>query len=225
MRRALAVFAHPDDESFGLGGVLGALVDGGVQVSGLCFTHGEASTLGTGSVLGDVRSEELALAAAVLGLTECRLLDYPDGALAAVPLDLLTTHVVEDARRVQADVLVVFDDGGVTGHPDHQRATDAALAAADELDLAVLAWAVADDVAGALNAEFGTTFRGRGGEDIDRRIAVDRERQRAAVACHHSQATTNAVLWRRLELSGHSDPVRWLRSRSVLPVVRNASDA
>lgn len=44
VRRALAVVAHPDDESFGLGAVLGYLVHNGAEVSVLCFTRGEAST-------------------------------------------------------------------------------------------------------------------------------------------------------------------------------------
>ena len=38
--RALAVIAHPDDESFGLGAVLAALVEAGVGVPVLCLTHG-----------------------------------------------------------------------------------------------------------------------------------------------------------------------------------------
>jgi len=41
----LVVCAHPDDESFGLGGVLHTVADAGSRLSVLCFTHGEASTL------------------------------------------------------------------------------------------------------------------------------------------------------------------------------------
>ena len=58
---ALAVYAHPDDDTFGLGAVLGALVDAGTAVGGLCFTRGEASTLGgRPDDLGAVRAAELA---------------------------------------------------------------------------------------------------------------------------------------------------------------------
>src|SRR6266571_6027002 len=41
----LAVVAHPDDESFGLGAVLAAFVDAGARVAVLCLTHGELSTV------------------------------------------------------------------------------------------------------------------------------------------------------------------------------------
>lgn len=52
---ALVVIAHPDDESFGLGAVLHALVTAGTPVDVLCFTHGEASTLGAATDLGKMR--------------------------------------------------------------------------------------------------------------------------------------------------------------------------
>jgi LmbE family N-acetylglucosaminyl deacetylase len=160
---ALAVCAHPDDETFGLGAVLAALVDGGAAVEALCFTRGDASTLGQPRdlhPLADARATELAGAAQVLGLLGHELLAYPDGHLAGIPVAELAAHVVTAARRQGTDLLVVFDEGGVTGHPDHQRATDAALAAAHRLDLGVLAWAVREPVAAALNAELGTGFRG-----------------------------------------------------------------
>ncbi len=44
-RSVLAVVAHPDDESFGLGAVIDALTSAGAAVHVLCFTRGEASTL------------------------------------------------------------------------------------------------------------------------------------------------------------------------------------
>lgn len=211
---ALAVCAHPDDETFGLGGVLAGLVDAGTAVDALCFTRGEASTLGpthNAAPLGDIRAAELDDAARVLGLRGHELLAYPDGRLAELPVAELAAHVVAEARRQGSELLVVFDEGGVTGHPDHHQATRAALAAADQLDLGVLAWAVREPVAAALNAELGTAFEGRCAVDIDLTIGVDRERQQRAISCHRSQATDNPVLRRRLELTGPTEPLRWLR--------------
>jgi N-acetylglucosamine malate deacetylase 2 len=211
---ALAVYAHPDDETFGLGGVLAALVDAGTAVEVLCFTRGEASTLGQPSdlaALGDVRAAELADAMRVLGLRGHELLAYPDGRLAEVPVGELASHVVAAARGQRSDLLLVFDDSGVTGHPDHQQATRAAVTAADHLDLPVIAWTVREPVAATLNTEFSTDFRGRCAVEIDLTITVDRDRQRRAIACHRSQSTDNSVLRRRLELTGPTEPLRWLR--------------
>jgi LmbE family N-acetylglucosaminyl deacetylase len=161
-----------------------------------------------------VRAEELACAARALGLDDHVLLDRPDGRLAEVPVDDLTAHVVEVATRRRADVLVVFDVTGITGHPDHQAATRAALAAAERLDLPVLAWSVPSPVAVVLNVEFGATFTGRSDLEIDVVLAADRVRQRRAIACHRSQSAHNPVLWRRLELSGGTESLLWLRRPS-----------
>jgi LmbE family N-acetylglucosaminyl deacetylase len=106
---------------------------------------------------------------------------------------------------------VAFDLGGITGHPDHVRATEAALAAAADLDLPVIGWAVPHAVANALNTELGTAFVGRGEHEIDCTVQVDRSRQWAAIAAHRSQSADNPVLRRRLQLLGDTEHVRMLR--------------
>jgi N-acetylglucosamine malate deacetylase 2 len=205
----LAVCAHPDDESFGLGAVLHQFVCAGAEVAVLCFTRGEASSLGRSDRdLSVVRRAELTEAAVALGIKTVALLDRPDGSLAEVALDELAGEVHTMAEESGADLILVFDEGGVTGHPDHRRATEAALAGAP--DVPVLAWTLPEAVSGALNAEFGTGFVGRGGGDIDLVVRVERVEQREAIACHTSQSNDNPVLWRRLELLGEEESLRWL---------------
>ena len=68
-----------------------------------------------------------------------------------------------------------------------------------------------EQVARTLNAEHGTSFVGRRDAEVDLVVAVDRHRQRQAIACHASQSVDNPVLWRRLELSDASESLRWLR--------------
>jgi LmbE family N-acetylglucosaminyl deacetylase len=127
VRSVLAVVAHPDDESFGLGAVLDLLAAVGAGVAVVCFTRGEASTFRADpGDLATVRPAEFTAAARVLGVTATRLLGYPDGGLSAVPLYELAVQVREMALEVAASHLVTFDVGGVTGHPDHARATGAA---------------------------------------------------------------------------------------------------
>ncbi len=212
LARVLAVCAHPDDESFGLGAVLAALAKAGTSSSVLCFTHGEASTLGQDAGdLRQVRAGELAAAAGVLGTVGTRLLDYPDGCLAGFPLRELAGHVHREVHLTGADELLVFDEGGITGHPDHCQATAAALSAAARDDLTVIAWAIPGHVAEALNAEFATAFTGRLPAEIDLTITVDRTAQLQAIACHASQSARNPVMWRRLELQGSTEHLRYLR--------------
>lgn len=212
----LAVCAHPDDESFGLGALLDRFVANGAEVAVLCFTRGEASTLGVGErALSELRREELTEAAAQLGIGRVELLDHPDGSLADEPFTQLANEVVEAATTAGADLLVVFDEGGVTGHPDHCRATEAALAGAP--DLPALGWTLPRRVADALNAQFGTGFVGRSHADIDLTVDVDRTRQERAIACHASQSGDNPVLRQRLMLLGGRESLRWLR-RPTVPV-------
>ncbi len=207
----LAVVAHPDDESFGLGAVVDGFVESGAAVSVLCFTHGEASTLhGVDGDLSQIRAAELANAAAVLGITSVRLMSYPDGGLSGLPVGELTDLVVEEATARGADGLLVFDASGVTGHADHVRATAAALVAGQQLGLGVLAWTLPNPVSAQLATEFGAGFTGHDPSDVDVVLPVRRGHQLEAVTCHPSQAVPGSVLWRRLELLGDVEHLRWL---------------
>lgn len=211
-RSVLAVVAHPDDESFGLGAVLAGFAEAGAQVSVLCLTRGEASSLqGVAGDLTELRNQELDEAAAALGLHKVELLTYPDGRLPEVDLDKLAAHVVTTARAVAAVGLIGFDLTGVTGHPDHAYATAAALRAADALGLPVLGWTVPTTVAKQLREEYGAPFDGHTETEIDIVMTVDRALQLKAVDCHPSQAVPGSILWRRLELLGDTEHLRWLR--------------
>jgi len=106
--------------------------------------------------------------------------------------------------------LLVFDSAGVTGHPDHMAATAAGLLAAEMLNLPVLGWTLPETVAAQLNQELGASFIGHPDQEIDLRVSLDRTRQRVASHAHKSQALPSSVLWRRLELLGDSESLRWL---------------
>ena len=202
-KRVLAVVAHPDDESFGLGALLDAFGRAGAEVHVLCLTRGEASTLG--DVPGDlaaVRDAELRSAAAALGITHASLCGHPDGGLAEVPDSVVRADVAGEVERVQPDGLVVFDPvAGVTGHADHAAASVAAVAVGESLGVPVLGWALPEVVAATLREEAGGGSGGdpRGGPPGG---APAPPRQLEAVRCHATQAVPGSVLWRRLELLG-----------------------
>ena len=209
--RVLVVVAHPDDETFGLGAIAGQFADAGGSVHVLCFTHGEASTLNHNDAeLHQERAAELRRAADELGLAGVTLLSYPDGQLAEAPPGELSAHVTRLADSLGADGLLAFDETGVTGHPDHQAATRAAQRAATAAGLPVLAWVLPEPVAGQLRAETGAPFAGQPADQIDLCVRVDRTRQRRAALLHASQISPTAVLWRRLQLQGECEHLRWL---------------
>ena len=210
-RRVLVVVAHPDDETFGLGAIAGQFADAGASVHVLCFTHGEASTLNHNDAeLHQERAAELRRAADELGLAGVTLLGYPDGHLAEAPAGELSAHVTRLADSLGADGLLAFDETGVTGHPDHQAATRAAQRAATAASLPLLAWVLAEPVADRLRAETGAAFAGQPPDQIDLCVRVDRTRQRRAALLHASQISPTAVLWRRLQLQGECEHLRWL---------------
>jgi len=208
----LAVVAHPDDESFGLGALLDAFARAGAGVEVLCLTHGEASTLhGAPGDLASLRGAELAAAADVLGVARAILKDHADGDLSDLPGAMLAAEVVAAADSSRADGLLVFDTAGVTGHPDHMAATAAGLLAAEMRNLPILGWTLPATVAAQLNQELGASFIGHQDQEIDLWVSVDRGRQRLASHAHTSQALPSSVLWRRLELLGDTESLRWLR--------------
>ena len=208
----LAVVAHPDDESFGLGAILDAFIRAGARVEVLCLTHGEASTLhGVPGELASLREAELAAAADALGVTHTTLHHHPDGELSELSPTGLATEVVAAAESARADGLLVFDTAGVNGHPDHVAATSVGLLAAETLNLPVLGWTLPETVGAQLNQEFGTSFTGHRDGEIDLHVTVDRARQHVASHAHASQALPGSVLWRRLELLGDTESLRWLR--------------
>jgi LmbE family N-acetylglucosaminyl deacetylase len=210
-RSALVVVAHPDDETFGLGALIAGLTASGTAVHVLCFTRGEASTLNENdSDLLAARARELRQAGSALGVASVTLLDYPDGRLASIPPAELAARVTRLAGCHRPDGLLVFDDTGITCHPDHQAATRAAVHAAGAAGLPVLAWVLPDAIAGRLREETGGPFAGQPAGRIDLCVRVDRAAQRRAALLHASQISPTAVLWRRLQLQGDCEQLRWL---------------
>lgn len=206
----LVVVAHPDDESFGMGAVIAHLLAHRAAVSVLCLTRGEASTVhGVEGELSELREVELRQAAAALGGARAELRAYPDGALREVPVEVLVGEIEGAADSCAAQALLIFDVAGVTGHPDHAAASRAAVAAATRRGLPVVAWTLPRRVADRLNEEFGASFTGHEPGDIDVVLPVDRSRQMTAIAAHASQAVPASVLWRRLELLGGAEHLRW----------------
>jgi LmbE family N-acetylglucosaminyl deacetylase len=119
-RRLLAVLAHPDDESFAIGGTLAKYGVAGVQVVLLTATRGEAARGGEDPVwVAAHREQELWKAVGVLGVKTLRILGYQDGHLARADRPLLMSRLVAILRELRPQAVVTFGPDGISGHPDH----------------------------------------------------------------------------------------------------------
>lgn len=144
----VTVFAHPDDETFSVGGSVAAAVDAGLQVAAVCATRGEVGeiadpSLATPETLGLVREAELRAACAELGVHDVRFLGYRDSGMEGTPEnadprafanatdDEVVGRIAAILRELRPAVVVTFEPGGVYGHPDHKKISRCATAAYD----------------------------------------------------------------------------------------------
>ncbi|HPH98550.1 MAG TPA: PIG-L family deacetylase [Anaerolineaceae bacterium] len=148
----MAILAHPDDETFGMGGTLALYARQGVETILVCATRGEAGEaeekyLRGYSSMGEMREAELRGAAEKLGLKKLIFLNYRDSgmpgavdnqhpqALINAPDDELAATFAALMREHGAQVVVTHDPIGGYGHPDHikiHRAVKKAFALARE---------------------------------------------------------------------------------------------
>jgi LmbE family N-acetylglucosaminyl deacetylase len=169
----LAVLAHPDDESFGLGGTLALYASKGYDTYYVCATRGEAGTVSAEYLNGfkdtaELRTNELMRAAKILGLKEVFFLDYRDSGMPGTEEnkhpDAQINHSIEEVagkvvkyiRELKPDVVLTFDPIGGYKHPDHIHIHKAT----------VLAFEKADDASfhpesGILSGDEGRLFKPR----------------------------------------------------------------
>lgn len=145
----LAVLAHPDDETFGMGGTLAFYARQGVLVHLVCATRGEVGEMDERLLegfhsIGERREYELRCAAETLGLAGVHFLDYRDSgmpgspenkhpqALVAQPVDEVAAKIRHYIRLLRPQVVVTFDPIGGYRHPDHIAVHNATVKAFDE---------------------------------------------------------------------------------------------
>lgn len=142
----LAVLAHPDDETFGMGGSLALYSSQGVDVHLVCATKGEEGDVSSDFMQGfnsiaERRESELMCAAEKLGLASVNFLGYRDSGmvgtdanknpecLCATPIEEVTENIVKYIRKIRPQVVITFDPTGGYFHPDHIAISKAAVAA------------------------------------------------------------------------------------------------
>lgn len=147
----LAVLAHPDDESFGLGGTLALYAQKGYDTYYICATRGEAGTVDDEYLNGykdtaELRTDELMRAAKILGLKEVFFLGYRDSGMPGMDannhpdaqinhsIDEVAGRVVKYIRELKPDVVLTFDPIGGYKHPDHIHIHKATVLAFEKAD-------------------------------------------------------------------------------------------
>jgi len=148
----LAIFAHPDDETFGVGATMARYAGQHVPVTMVSATRGEVGEIAPGTdatpeTLGAHREQELRDAMAILGVSDVRFLDFRDsgmrgapenshpGNLVNAPAGDVVSSMVAIIRETRPRIVVTWDESGGYGHPDHvavhHHATRAFAAAGD----------------------------------------------------------------------------------------------
>jgi len=125
MKKLLAIFAHPDDESFLAGGTLARLALEGWDIHLIVVTNGEKGSSGTFSLEGDAlgarRQEEVKRASSLLGLKNVDFLQFPDMGLKSLTPGTLEDPLYLAMKNLLPDIIITHDPTGMTNHPDHVK--------------------------------------------------------------------------------------------------------
>jgi LmbE family N-acetylglucosaminyl deacetylase len=121
MRKTLlVVLAHPDDESFPIGGTLAKYAAEGVEITLICATLGEMGIPDLEPAQAAIiREKELKEAASVLGLHKVQFMRYPDGSLPNADPEQVVSQLMNAMRRLRPNAVITFGPDGISGHPDH----------------------------------------------------------------------------------------------------------
>lgn len=200
----MAVFAHPDDETFICGGTLAKFAASGHRVVLVCATKGEMGRrlgvppIANRETLPDLREAELRTACDALGVSELRLLGLRDKTLEINPREELAERVRRELERVRPGLVITFHER-LGGHPDHcaigRAATDAFQAyqsSGAKARLWFVAW-------GGMVRGAGREALARVGLDLDAVNEVDVSRELpeklAAFRAHRTQSQMQSELW------------------------------
>jgi LmbE family N-acetylglucosaminyl deacetylase len=124
--RLMCIFAHPDDESMGMGATLAACAAQGFEIALVTATRGQRGWFSAEipqpddpQAIGRVREAELRAAADALGIHHLTVLDYMDGDLDQADPGEIIPRLAGLIAAFRPQVLVTFPPDGQYGHPDH----------------------------------------------------------------------------------------------------------
>lgn len=121
---ALAVIAHPDDESYLIAGTSLKLAAQKKHVAVVCATRGEQGNSQltkpvTKKELAKIREQELRAACRMLKVNQVNFLSFKDGGLKHAPFADVAAGVSKKIDYHKPEVVITFGKEGITGHSDH----------------------------------------------------------------------------------------------------------
>src|SRR5215207_2164463 len=119
--RIVTVWAHPDDESYLVGGVMAIARWLGQPVTCVTATNGDfAETEHARRIIGERRRGELDIALDVLGVADRLLLDLGDGRCHTAHSEHVIATIAGVIAQRRPDTVITFGPDGFTGHGDHR---------------------------------------------------------------------------------------------------------
>ena len=111
--KLLAIFAHPDDESYGPGGTLAWATRNGHEVTLLTMTQGESGSMGISKILSEEelskqREQELRCAAQKLGIQDVKIENLPDKHLQDIEEQVGINVITVEIKRLNPDIIIIF---------------------------------------------------------------------------------------------------------------------
>lgn len=202
-KTVVAIFAHPDDESFGPSGTIAKFAQKN-DVYVLCATKGE-SGMGPSSNLAAIRANELRESAKILGVKNVFFLGFVDGTLSNYIYHKLASIIEQKLKLLRPEILITTEPRGVSGHIDHITVSMVTSFVFAKLPfIKTLMYYCIDEKAAAKMANYFIYFPpGYKRSEVDKVIDVTKywPQKREAMLAHKSQAKdANTVLGRMKDL-------------------------
>ena len=124
--RILVLSAHPDDETFGMGGTIKKYADQGAEIDIFVISDG-ASAQYVDKKMIEVRKESCLNAGKKLGIKNFKFLDFPDGKLDTISTLEITQKIEEKLSNIKPQIVFITPNND--GHQDHKKVHDCALIA------------------------------------------------------------------------------------------------
>lgn len=139
--RVIAIYPHPDDETFGKGGALALHAQQGHAVTVVCGTLGQMGRnmgkpfFANRESLPDIRAKELRAACSALGVQDLRLLGLHDKTIEFEDPEYLAGLLLDIIQEIKPTrVYAYYPEHGV--HPDHDALATATMLAIAKLPAA-----------------------------------------------------------------------------------------